>query len=531
MKNNFFFKTCVILLTLFFSGAVAQEKKDASGTLFLKPQVLRLKIEIPPHEVELIKAEHRPYVRGTLLENDTTLYPSVGFKLKGAAGSFREFEDRPCLTLNMDKFKKKQSFYGLDKFHLNNSVQDESYLNELLCSELFQTAGCPTPRVAYARVYLNGRDLGLYVFKEAFDSKFLKRHFEKAKGNLYDSGFLQDIDAPLEKDEGEGPDDLRDLRALLEARQEPDPKIREIRLAERLDMDAFLTFMALERMMCHWDGYCLNKNNYRLYFDPGRSGKAIFMPHGMDQMFQEPEMDIHSHPDSLVASAVMQSNELRKRYREKIQELLPLFSLEKLLTRIDEITPILKIALAEISEEAVTLHHERVQELRERIQARIENLRNQVGKPEPEPESFDENGVLTLSNWYPVSEVEDAKQEEMTLPRKKRGYLIQVGPSKECVASWRRRILLKTGTYRFLAQVQGFGVLPLEETEGSAAGIRISRSERQNQIKGTTVPTTLTFEFTIREDRKEVELVAELRAKRGKVIFFQDSLQLIRLMD
>ena len=71
----------------------------------------------------------------------------MALKLKGAAGSFREWDDRPALTLNMGKLRKGGAYHGLVKFHLNNSVQDETYLHEWLCSDLFRRApGVPAPR-------------------------------------------------------------------------------------------------------------------------------------------------------------------------------------------------------------------------------------------------------------------------------------------------------------------------------------------------------------------------------------------------
>ena len=51
-----------------------------------------------------------------------------------------------------------------------------------------------------------------------------------------------------------------------------------------LDVDRFVTMTALDILFCHWDGYAMNRNNYRIYSDP-ESGKFVFMPHGLDQLF------------------------------------------------------------------------------------------------------------------------------------------------------------------------------------------------------------------------------------------------------
>jgi hypothetical protein len=87
------------------------------------------------------------------------VWKDVGVHLKGNYGTFQGVDGKPSLTLNFDKFVRNQKFHGLDKFHLNNSVSDPSYMTELLCRELFLTAGVPTARVTHARLEINGRDV------------------------------------------------------------------------------------------------------------------------------------------------------------------------------------------------------------------------------------------------------------------------------------------------------------------------------------------------------------------------------------
>ena len=111
-------------------------------------------------------------------------------------------------------------------------------------------------------------------------------------------------DQPLELDGGTGPKDHSDLKALRAACVLPDLKQRQAELEKRLDIDQFLTFAAMEMMTSHWDGYCRNRNNYRIYFNP-TNGKAIFFPHGMDQMFGDPNFPLFE-VGGVVSSAVMQ---------------------------------------------------------------------------------------------------------------------------------------------------------------------------------------------------------------------------------
>src|SRR6185503_18875474 len=97
----------------------------------------------------------------------------------------------------------------------------------------------------------------------------------------YDGGFVSDIRPEMEKDEGD-PLKRDNIKELVEACREGDAPKRWSRLEKILDVDKFLSFLAMEAILSHWDGYNFNRNNYRLYFDAG-SGKAVFFLHGMDQ--------------------------------------------------------------------------------------------------------------------------------------------------------------------------------------------------------------------------------------------------------
>jgi hypothetical protein len=493
----------------------AARPRDASDEFFDNGVIPRIRIELKESAAKKLREDARRYVKCKLIENGETTYADVAIKLKGAAGSFRELDDKPAFTINMNKHVKGQTFHAIDKFHLNNSVQDESYLCEWLCAELCRDAMVPTPRVTHARVWLNDRDLGLYVLKEGFDQTFLRRHFDDATGNLYDGGFVQDIDTDLEKDGGKGPDDHRDLIELRTACLEPDPDKRCAAIAERLDVDAFLRFMAMELMTCHWDGYTTNKNNYRVYFEPGR-GKAWFLPHGMDQTFGDPGFPILEYPEPIVASAVMHNPEWRKLYRERVANLLPLFEPQRLHEKLDTALSRLQPVIDDFGEEFANAHAERVRELKERIAAREPNLFEQLHNPDPTPLEFNAEGIAEIADWFPAQETDDTKVEEAELDGQK-CYSIETGPSGQCVASWRRKVLLAKGRYRLEVRARIAGVAPRDDEQGSGAGVRISGDKRNNKLVGDTDWRTLSHEFEVLDAVRDVTLVAELRATRGRM--------------
>ena len=520
----------VICLAFLWPASAASQKesskRDPSEAFFTNASVPRLKIQITGTNLAALKQDNRKYVRATVKEGET-VYEDVGVHLKGAAGSFRGLDDRPALTLNFDKFKEGQKFHGLDKMHLNNSVQDPSYMTEILCGDLFLAAGVPTPRGAHARVELNGRDLGLYVLKEGFDKTFLKRHFKNAKGNLYDGGFVREITDPLEKDSGEGDvKDHADLKALVEAAQEPDPGKRIERLEKVLDLDRFISFLALEIMTWHWDGYFMNRNNYRVYHDPA-ADKIVFFPHGMDQMFWEPNGPIlPSKMDGLVAKALLTTTEGRKRYRQQFSALLTnVFRVEALTNRMNELQARIRPVLASISPDAARNHDGAVNNLRHQIVQRARDLQRQINEPEPKPLQFDAAGTAAVSGWQTVEQFGSGMLDKVADGSKQ---TLRILAHRRCVASWRARVLLEPGQYRFEAMIRTAGVVPIRDEKGEGAGVRISQESRSNKVAGNTPWQKVHHDFNVPFGPEEKLLVCELRATKGEAWFDVESLKLVR---
>jgi len=506
-------------------GSVAATADD--GLFGDRVPALRLRIE--PEAEQRLRDEPRRYAPAALVEEGGQAVDDVAVKLKGAVGSYRDYDDRPGLTVHVARREPDRRFHGLEKFHLNNAVQDESFANEWLFAQLAAAAGLPAPRVGHVRLWINERDLGIYVLREGFDRPFLERHFRSAAGNLYDGGFCQDVDAELEKDSGDGVDDRSDIAALVDACRTEDSAARRDALAARLDVDRFLTFVALEAMAGHWDGYTANVNNYRLLF-PGDDGPAVFLPHGADQLFGDPAAPILDPPNGLVARAVMADPTWREAWRERVRELLPLFDPpDALVSRVEDLRGRLGPVFTSIDPELAATHAERCADLIERLQARAESLRSQAEAPEPQPVVFDETGRTRPAGWYPGT-VSDGVELTMADADGGPRLTIRADTGTPCTASWRCRMRLPRGTYRLRMPAGTAAVAAVADEKGRGAGVRISGEPRDQGLDGDS-RAILEHEFTVAADSAEVELVAELRATGGTATFDAFACELVRLGD
>lgn len=506
------------------------EKADASVAFFRDRMIPKLKIKISDSELNNLRQQPRSYARCDVVENETTTYQNVAIKLKGWAGSFRNVDDRPGLTLNFDKNIKDQEFHDLDKIHLNNAVQDPTYLNEALATEMFQAAGIPAARVTHARVWINNRDLGVYVLVEGFGKEFLKRNNLDPKGNLYEGGFTQDINGKVELDSGETKADGSDVKAVIAACQEGDPVKRRAALERVVDIRKFIDYVALELLTCHWDGYVRNRNNYRFYFDP-KTGKLQFFPHGMDQMFNNPGESVMQPGGAMVAQAVFSDPEWKLAYRERIMELVHLFTpAERMVSRVERIAKKLRPVFAEINQGPN--FENQVNAVKQRVTQRAQSLIQQDSTFEPRPLRFALDGTAVVTGWKPLAETSDSVLEQREVRNGKETtdvLAISAGPGGRCVAAWRSRVLLLPGKYRLEAKARTKNVKALQEGAGAGAGVRINRTPRTNLLDATAAWTPLSHEFQIQGPMQEVELIAELVAASGWVEFDTGSMMLVRV--
>src|SRR5947209_3653911 len=98
------------------------------------------------------------------------------------------------------------------------------------------------------------------------------------------------MDLPVNS--GDAPRDRSRLRALAAAAREPDLTERYTALQKTLDLDRFYSFVSIELMLEHWDGYTMNRYNWRIYNDHD-TDRMVFIPHGLDQVLQRRRYGIY----------------------------------------------------------------------------------------------------------------------------------------------------------------------------------------------------------------------------------------------
>lgn len=510
--------------TVWGAGKPKKSFWDDTDLLFSGEFVPALKIEIDQAGMNVLRsnssnrnnAPNRPDAIATVREG-TNVYRGVAIHLKGSAGSFRDVEDKPAFTLHFDHTDSAQRFHGLEKIHLNNSVQDPSFMCEILGRAIFNSTGVPAPRAGHATVMLNGDPLGLFVLVEGANKQFLKRHFKDVQGNYYEGAFRGDINSYLEVKSGAHPNDRSDLNALMAAAREPDLDRRFTTMARVLDVDRFATFLATEVLIGHWDGYGLHQNNYRIFHD-NASGRLIFLPHGMDQLFglRRREFDSPILPvmDGFVAAAFMETRAGRRLYLDRMAELhTNAFDVPTLTARVDKLAKLLRpVVSSEWDFES------RVSALKSRLAMRAEEVRDQLA--EMKTPKFDARGEASLANLSFSSGRRD-------FSRGGRGrWGPGMGEFQRSYNSPRAVLFLESGRYRFQVRVRAEVDGRTVNTNAVVLGSSVTRGfRRSNSVEGWSL---IQHEFTLKEP-DYVELSYQFGGLEGSAAFDKSSLKLVRL--
>lgn len=496
--------------------------------LFRGERVLELSITVDHDGLQILRSNtsnrynspDRPDALATVREG-TNVWREVAIHLKGSAGSFRGLEGKPAFTLHFDEHIAGQRFHGLEKISLNNSVQDSTYMCEFLGRQMFNAAGVPAPRAGHATVTFNGEPLGLYVLLEGWNKQFLKRHFADVSGNFYEGAFRNDITAELEAKSGAHPEDRSDLAALIRATRQTDLNRRFTALEQVLDLERFATFVALEVLTSHWDGYSLHVNNYRIFHD-NRTDRLVFMPHGLDQLFgvrrREVGPQLMPSMSGMAAAALLETRAGRRLYLDRLADLQTnVFDAPALLAAVDRLETLLRPALQDDSAGRAEFDR-RVPLLRDRLEERAEQMRDQFAALHGA--RFDARGEASLA------EVNFRNTLSFNQGRFRRGENAFPGANNRSYGGFRALLMLEAGRYRFEGRVRS--EVNKHEVDAEAVRLRSSEGREFVRSKPRNGWATVGHEFTLAE-RDYVELSYDLAADYGFSAFDRGSLKLVRL--
>ncbi|WP_020408691.1 CotH kinase family protein [Hahella ganghwensis] len=268
------------------------------GDLYDANRLLNVSISLPEADYAAMKAEGRtlastarecvPEYEYTEFKATVTIdgdtMENVVIRKKGFLGSLSP--SRPSIKLDFNDLHDGRTYQNMTRMTLNNNRQDPSNARQCMAYDKFRAIGIAAPRCNFARVSVNGEDLGIFSNVEPVKKPFLKRTFGDDDGNLYEAqlaDFGTYLSDNFEKKTNKKENDRTDLMSVTDALQLPDTQLAAV-LPQLIDVDEFIDFWAMETLLGFWDSATGNANNYYIYRSPD-DGLFHFIPWGADTAF------------------------------------------------------------------------------------------------------------------------------------------------------------------------------------------------------------------------------------------------------
>ena len=230
-----------------------------------------------------------PYREASLVWGESK-FDSVGVRFKGNSSYRGATTKKKPFRIKLNEFVKGQKIDTMSSFGLSNAWNDPSFVREKPYYEMAAAIGLPAARSNFAALYINDEYWGLYVLGEIVNGDFLKSHFAKGDdgGNLYkasDPGanlaYLGENPASYQaffsKESNEDANDWTDLIELARIFDQTAIADLPAKLDTLIDVDSFLTALALDNLTVNLDSYVGMAQNYFLYRRPS-DHKWVWIP-------------------------------------------------------------------------------------------------------------------------------------------------------------------------------------------------------------------------------------------------------------
>lgn len=293
LKHICIFAVSLMMLSalIFFRGEAAEEQAgyahpEYASLLFEDSLVHEINIELEDWEGFCEAAPEENYYSCTVTV-DGENWKNVGIRAKGN-NSKKLIEkygwDRYSLKLKFDHYVKGQNYHGLDKFSLDTSFQDNSYMKNYLTYKMMAHMDVPSPLCSYVWVTVNGEDWGLFLAIEEPAEAFIRRSYGKDHGQLYKPDYKslkeENADVALryvDDDPASYENIFRKARFDI-TREDQMEVIQALRilstgenLEEAVEIDEVLNYFAVQVFVVNLDSYLgPTGHNYFLYIEDGK---------------------------------------------------------------------------------------------------------------------------------------------------------------------------------------------------------------------------------------------------------------------
>ncbi len=208
------------------------------------------------------------------VEVDGTAFGQAGIHGFGN-GSQLDNPQKPNVRIKFDYFTNTSvGPEGEKAFRLKASGQDDTFIREVLAGALVREVGGNAPRMGWARLWVNGKDFGLYQLQESVDKRYFKIAFGNNDGDKFSQVYgCLGFDCPAAGCDELGkawsgspgdPQSIVDLAKAITAAADAD--LKQV-LGDHFYLGELLADYAVDALLSNVDGLASAGQNFTAYAD------------------------------------------------------------------------------------------------------------------------------------------------------------------------------------------------------------------------------------------------------------------------
>ncbi|MCZ6795329.1 MAG: CotH kinase family protein [Planctomycetota bacterium] len=231
------------------------------------------------HVRELMRNPYSDVYRPATFVHDGDVYCDVGVRYRGQTS--RSLPKRHWkVKFNKDRpFVPRPGHAPVTTVNLNSSYGDKIFLRETLGYGLWRDLGEAHCETWYARLYVNGKYHGFYIYLENPGGSYLRRNGLEAGWlwKAYSGGRSRGEVAGFELEEGEPLPGSERLADFLQSINSLSGAQLDETIREHMNVDSFINFLVACQLVHSADHV---EKNYLVYADP--DGRFTFLPWDLD---------------------------------------------------------------------------------------------------------------------------------------------------------------------------------------------------------------------------------------------------------
>ena len=342
---------------LFSFVALCAVEARAADPVFNPLRLHEVKVDIDPADWAALKANFQTdqyYAANVTIDGEMVRQVGIRSRGKGSRSG-----TKPGIKLDMNKYVSGQEFHGYKAIQVLNSIQDPSYLHDLLTYSVYEAAGIAAPQIATTKMFVNGDYVGLYLLEESVEKQFLRTRIGEDGGTLYKYEFTVPylltyrsdavsayVPDPFKPETNETSFDGGLADFIKAVNQTPASTFTQT-ISAYIDPQKFLTYIAVENAVAEYDGFVgeFGLNNFYIYQLAGTK-KFMMIPWDKDGSFHAAEWPVLQRLDANeLTKRLIADPALKSYYLSQVKAIATTFVTPAFLsTKVDQIYPLFKDA-------------------------------------------------------------------------------------------------------------------------------------------------------------------------------------------